>query len=62
MHNKGMVEGLLDYSFEFHFCENCIYRKQNHVSCWKYGLIGIDVNQGSADVAYDDEYGIVGQH
>ena len=32
MHIKGMVKGLLNCSYEFDFCEHCIYVKQNHVS------------------------------
>ena len=31
MHNKGMVEGLLDYLEEVDFYEHCIYGKQSHV-------------------------------
>jgi hypothetical protein len=29
--NKNLVDGLNDYSLEFDFCENFIYRKHNHV-------------------------------
>ena len=32
MHMKCMVEGILDCSSEFDFCEHCIYGKQNRVS------------------------------
>ena len=32
MHRKHMVEGIPNCSFEFDFCEHCIYCKQNHVS------------------------------
>ena len=32
MHNKGMAEGLIDYSYEFDFYEYCIYGKQNLIS------------------------------
>ena len=32
MHSKGMVKGILYYSFEFDFCEHCIYGKQNCVN------------------------------
>ena len=31
MHKKGMVEGILDCSSGFDFCEHCIYGKQNRV-------------------------------
>ena len=31
MHNKGMLKGHPNCSFEFYLCENCIYGKQNHV-------------------------------
>ena len=32
MHNKGVVKGIPDCSFEFYFYEQCIYGKQNHMS------------------------------
>ena len=32
MHNKGMVQGFPDCSFEFDCCEHRVYGKQNHVS------------------------------
>ena len=32
MHNKGMVKGFLYCSFEFEFCEHCVYGKHNRVS------------------------------
>ena len=32
MHNKGMVDGFLNYSSEIDFCEHCVYGKQNCVS------------------------------
>jgi len=31
LHNKGMVDGFLDCSSGFDFCENCVYGKQSQV-------------------------------
>ena len=31
LHGKGMVENMSNCTMDFHFCENCIYGKQNRV-------------------------------
>ena len=31
LHGKGMVEGMSNFSLDFHFCEHCLYGKQNWV-------------------------------
>jgi len=32
LHGNGMVEGMSNFSLDFHFYENCVYGKQNRVS------------------------------
>jgi hypothetical protein len=31
LHNKGMVEGMSNFSLDFDFCEHCVYGKKNQV-------------------------------
>ena len=31
LHDKGMVEGMSNFSLDFDLCEHCVYGKQNRV-------------------------------
>jgi hypothetical protein len=31
LHDKGMVEGMYNFSLDFDFCEHCLYGKYNRV-------------------------------
>jgi hypothetical protein len=32
LHDKGMVEGMSNFSLDFYLCEHCVYGKQNRVT------------------------------
>ena len=53
MHNKGIIKGFPDYSYEFDFCEHCVYGEQNYVRF----PIGATRERGILELFHSDVFG-----